>query len=104
MDSSKNLSGFQIKNGAKNAPFFIISPMTKPRPTEVFDHPGSDKYRLLAFHFSRILENTDKPSYQEITIRGLFRENGGKYDDVFVVRDGQKLRFDEVAAAVEETT
>jgi hypothetical protein len=22
---------------------------------------------------------------------------GGKYDDVYVIRDGQKLRFDEVA-------
>ncbi len=31
-------------------------------------------------------------------MKRAIQENGGKYDDVFVIRDGQKLRFDEVAS------
>ena len=39
---------------------------------------------------------TEKTAKSEIVKRAI-QENGGKYDDVFVIRDGQKLRFDEVA-------
>ena len=33
----------------------------------------------------------------DVIVKRAIQENGGKYDDVFVIRDGQKLRFDEVA-------
>ena len=31
-------------------------------------------------------------------LKKMLPENSGKYDDVFVIRDGQKLTFDEVAS------
>ena len=32
------------------------------------------------------------------SVKRAIAENSGKYDDVFVIRDGQKLTFDEVAS------
>ena len=37
------------------------------------------------------------PKFVDVIVKRAIQENGGKYDDVFVIRDGQKLRFDEVA-------
>ena len=38
------------------------------------------------------------PKFVDCIVKRYIEWNGGKYDDVFVMRDGQKLRFDEVAA------
>jgi len=38
------------------------------------------------------------PKFVDVIVKRAIAENQGKYDDVFVIRDGQKLRFDEVAA------
>ena len=35
--------------------------------------------------------------YVDCIVKRAIAHNDGKYDDVFVIRDGQKLRFDEVA-------
>jgi hypothetical protein len=37
------------------------------------------------------------PKFVDCIVKRSIAHNGGKYDDVFVIRDGQKLRFDEVA-------
>lgn len=37
------------------------------------------------------------PKFVDCIVKRYVEWNGGKYDDVFVIRDGQKLRFDEVA-------
>lgn len=33
----------------------------------------------------------------DVIVKCYIEWNGGKYDDVYVLRDGQKLKFDEVA-------
>lgn len=38
------------------------------------------------------------PKFVDCIVKRAIAHNDGKYDDVFVIRDGQKLRFDEVAA------
>ena len=45
------------------------------------------------------------PKFVDCIVKRYIEWNGGKYDDVYVMRDGQKLLFDEVAAfePVEET-
>jgi len=37
------------------------------------------------------------PKFVDVIVKRYIEWNGGKYDDVYVMRDGQKLRFDEVA-------
>lgn len=37
------------------------------------------------------------PKFVDCIVKRYIEWDGGKYDDVFVIRDGQKLRFDEVA-------
>lgn len=38
------------------------------------------------------------PKFVDCIVKRYIEWAGGKYDDVFVIRDGQKLRFDEVAS------
>ncbi|MDO5456637.1 MAG: DNA modification methylase, partial [Eubacteriales bacterium] len=38
------------------------------------------------------------PKFVDVITKRYIEANGGRYDDVFVIRDGQKLMFDEVAA------
>jgi len=38
------------------------------------------------------------PKFVDCIVKRYIEWAGGKYDDVYVIRDGQKLRFDEVAA------
>ena len=38
------------------------------------------------------------PKFVDVIVKRFIQENGGRYDDVYVVRDGQKLRFDEVTS------
>ena len=37
------------------------------------------------------------PKFVDVIVKRWIEWNGGKYDEVYVIRDGQKLRFDEVA-------
>ena len=37
------------------------------------------------------------PKFVDVIVKRAIEHEGGRYDDVFVIRDGQKLRFDEVA-------
>ena len=43
------------------------------------------------------------PKFIDVIVKRYIEWAGGKYDDVYVIRDGQKLRFDEVAT-FEETS
>ena len=36
------------------------------------------------------------PKFVDVIVKRYIEWNGGKYDDVFVIRDGQKLKFDEI--------
>ena len=36
-------------------------------------------------------------------VKRYIEHSGGRYEDVYVLRDGQKLKFDEVAAFEPET-
>ena len=36
--------------------------------------------------------------FVDVQVKRWIKFNDGRYDDVFVIRDGQKLRFDEVAS------
>ena len=38
------------------------------------------------------------PKFVDVIVKRYIEWAGGKYDDVYVIRDGQKLRFDEVAS------
>lgn len=38
------------------------------------------------------------PKFVDVIVKRAIEHEGGRYDDVFVIRDGQKLRFDEVAS------
>ena len=37
------------------------------------------------------------PKFVDCIVKRYIEWNGGRYDDVYVMRDGQKLMFDEVA-------
>jgi len=39
--------------------------------------------------------------FVDVIVKRAIAQNDGNYDDVFVIRDGQKLRFDEVAADID---
>jgi site-specific DNA-methyltransferase (adenine-specific) len=36
--------------------------------------------------------------FVDVIVKRYIEHQEGRYDDVFVIRDGQKLRFDEIAA------
>ena len=38
------------------------------------------------------------PKFVDCIVKRYIEWAGGRYDDVFLIRDGQKLRFDEVAS------
>ena len=65
---------------------------------------GSGSTLIACMQTDRVCRGIElDPKFVDVIVKIAVQENGGKYDDVFVVRDGQKLRFDEVAASVEET-
>ena len=35
--------------------------------------------------------------FVDVIVKRYIEHEGGRYDDVYVIRDGQKLKFDEVA-------
>lgn len=43
------------------------------------------------------------PKFVDVIVKRYIEYNGGNYADVYVWRDGQKLRFDEVASFEPET-
>ena len=44
------------------------------------------------------------PKFVDVIVKRAIAQNDGRYDDVFVIRDGQKLMFDEVATFEPEET
>ena len=43
------------------------------------------------------------PKFMDVIVKRYIEHQDGKYDDVYVIRDGQKLKFDEVATFEPET-
>ena len=59
---------------------------------------GSGSTLIACMQTDRICRGIElDPKFVDVIVKRAIQENGGKYDDVFVLRDGQKLRFDEVA-------
>lgn len=59
---------------------------------------GSGSTLIACMETDRICRGIElDPKFVDCIVKRAIAHNGGKYDDVFVIRDGQKLRFDEVA-------
>ena len=60
---------------------------------------GSGSTLIACMQTDRICRGIElDPKFVDVIVKRAIQENQGKYDDVFVIRDGQKLRFDEVAS------
>ena len=60
---------------------------------------GSGSTLIACMETDRICRGIElDPKFVDCIVKRAIANNDGKYDDVFVIRDGQKLRFDEVAA------
>ena len=60
---------------------------------------GSGSTLIACMETDRICRGIElDPKFVDCIVKRAIAHNNGKYDDVFVIRDGQKLRFDEVAA------
>lgn len=44
-----------------------------------------------------------EPKFVDVAVKRYIKFREGRYDDVYVIRDGQKLKFDEVATFETET-
>ena len=59
---------------------------------------GSGSTLIACMEMGRICRGIElDPKFVDVIVKRAIEHEGGKYDDVFVIRDGQKLRFDEVA-------
>ena len=59
---------------------------------------GSGSTLIACMQTERVCRGIElDPKFVDVIVKRAIQENGGKFDDVFVIRDGQKLRFDEVA-------
>lgn len=59
---------------------------------------GSGSTLIACIETDRICRGIElDPKFVDCIVKRAIAHNDGKYDDVFVIRDGQKLRFDEVA-------
>ena len=59
---------------------------------------GSGSTLIACMQTERVCRGIElDPKFVDVIVKRAIQENGGKYDDIFVIRDGQKLRFDEVA-------
>ena len=59
---------------------------------------GSGSTLIACMQTDRICRGIElDPKFVDVIVKRAIQENGGKYDDVYVIRDGQQLRFDEVA-------
>ena len=60
---------------------------------------GSGSTLIACMETDRICRGIElDPKSVDCIVKRAIAHNNGKYDDVFVIRDGQRLRFDEVAA------
>ena len=60
---------------------------------------GSGSTLIACMETDRICRGIElDPKFVDCIVKRAIAHNNGKYDDVFVIRDGQRLRFDEVAA------
>ncbi len=60
---------------------------------------GSGSTLIACMQTDRVCRGIElDPKFVDVIVKRSIQENGGKYDDVYVIRDGQKLRFDEVAS------
>ena len=59
---------------------------------------GSGSTLIACMQMDRVCRGIElDPKFVDVIVKRAIQENQGRYDDVFVIRDGQKLRFDEVA-------
>lgn len=59
---------------------------------------GSGSTMIACMQTDRVCRGIElDPKFVDVIVKRAIQENEGCYDDVFVIRDGQKLRFDEVA-------
>ena len=59
---------------------------------------GSGSTLIACMETDRVCRGIElDPKFVDCIVKRAIAHNGGKYDDVFVIRDGQKLRFNEVA-------
>ena len=66
---------------------------------------GSGSTLIACMQTERVCRGIElDPKFVDVIVKRAIQENGGKYDDVFVIRDGQKLRFDEVATFEPQVT
>ena len=100
-------------------------PRLKSSKDEGFGHPSSKPVQLIAYllkqttmtngivldgflgsastlaaceQLDRICYGVElEPKFIDVAVKRYISIKGGKYDDVYVIRDGQKLKFDEVA-------
>ena len=60
---------------------------------------GSGSTLIACMEMGRVCRGIElDPKFVDVIVKRAIAHNDGKYDDVFVIRDGQKLRFDEVAS------
>lgn len=60
---------------------------------------GSGSTMIACMETDRVCRGIElDPKFVDVIVKRAIEHNGGRYDDVYVIRDGQKLRFDEVAA------
>ena len=59
---------------------------------------GSGSTLIACMETDRVCRGIElDPKFVDVIVKRAIEHEGGRYDDVFVIRDGQKLRFDEVA-------
>ena len=59
---------------------------------------GSGSTLIACMQTDRVCRGIElDPKFVDVIVKRSIQEAGGKYDDVFVIRDGQKLQFEEVA-------
>ena len=60
---------------------------------------GSGSTLIACMETDRVCRGIElDPKFVDVIVKRAIQENGGRYDDVYVIRDGQKLKFEEVAA------
>ena len=81
-----NLMSYPIKNS------------TMPNGIVLDPFLGSGSTLIACCETDRVCRGIElDPKFVDVIVKRYIEWAGGKYDDVYVIRDGQKLRFDEVA-------
>ena len=59
---------------------------------------GSGSTLIACMETDRVCRGIElDPKFVDVIVKRYIEHEGGRYDDVYVIRDGQKLKFDEVA-------